>query len=381
MPPRRLIPTVSAAALCGGLFVSMGACAPPWTVRQPASPPRDAIVTCQVPRCETLCGFLPDGRIVAWTLDRAVVLCDPDTGRQTAHIDLKPLSHAGPLHASTGRLVAFDSQSAELWALLSDPPRRVLRFDGRYPGRPIFSPDGALLALGDYALALYDAATGNLLREIKLAPDPAIAHARPLYSPTFSGDGKTVAAVSRADAAFEIVLWSVADAKPLYAFRPATTTATLSVDILGMSHDGRTVLLRETHQVPMPPGPSDGPVRMGAVSMLYDAATGARLGEAESAADLLSKHGKAFGLTPAGPYWPEPTVSPDGRFAVTNDNYVLSVAARDSGKALVVLDPKRHLERAWAFLSPAFSPDSRRLAFLHDDTLGVINLHRLTADH
>lgn len=437
----KLVGVASPVAISAYILLTLStcSCAAPWTVRFPAALPAGAVVACNVPsRCDSLCGFLPDGRVVAWTFGRKLILCDPNTGRRTAELDVKAMTTPGPFHAGTGRLVILGPQSAELWDLAGAEPRRVMRTEGKYPGRTAFSPDGSLLAIGDYALGLYDAGTGKLLREIKPAPDPNTGHDRSLHDLTFSSDGRIVAAVLGGQAP-EVALWTIANGRLLHCFSPIATAQAQSVNILGLSRDGHAVLLREAHHVPMPPGVYDGPVRMSFSAMLHDAATGKRLltlssaaiiadggrfvidrpeGKAEidvydaatgkklrtldkavnvpaaagkwlvaaapappSRANIRSftfwdiETGKAVAsVTVQGWYSEAKAVSPDGRLAVLDSGGRICVVSRDTGRKLIELDPKRHLDAVWHFVTPTFSPDSRRLAFLHDGVLGVVNL-------
>lgn len=417
--------------------VITGCAGGPWEVRLPARSQAGRIVVCKPDgRVASICGFNPSGDLIAWTFDKRLILIDSNTGRCKFDVQINDAARPSAYHPS-GAVVVIGSRMAELWDFSGDKPLRTLDWRiGRYPGHCTFSPDGKILAMGDYSIGLWEVRSGRKLSELCIPPDGRTGYDRPVGWIGFSQDGKVVAATARGKRT-EILLWSAAHSNMLRTVKPDLPDD-YEIQPLALSADGATIAVRETHRVPIP-YVYDGPVRMASSTLVYDTITGQRLLHLTSpvtvcnsgrmivewsdmrvydlaSAKLLrtiaasgqpviadntlvarSPHDGSYTNTVFG-FWNldsgkmltavcvenwysyAKALSPDARFLILDSSWRLCVVNRDRAKKLLELDPKTHLARTWPFQELTFSTDSRKLAFVHDAVVGVVDLHSISLD-
>ncbi|MFP3966432.1 WD40 repeat domain-containing serine/threonine-protein kinase, partial [Actinomadura fulvescens] len=179
--------------------------------------------------------FSPDGRVLAANLN------SPTEDSEIQFWDMLSRSRiatikGGGVHAFSpdGRLLAgVADRSVVLWDVTSRRP--VVTVKETETDALAFSPDGRMIALGDYGkvIKLRDTTTGALLAELRLTPEISPGYDG-IRSLAFSRDGRYLASDG---AQKKLLVWDVATR------RLATTLTghTQDVNVAAFSPDGRTL--------------------------------------------------------------------------------------------------------------------------------------------
>ncbi|MBN1453200.1 MAG: SH3 domain-containing protein [Anaerolineales bacterium] len=106
-------------------------------------------------------------------------------------------------------------------------------FSGDYSKRIVLSPDGKYLAVAQFSqIMLYDASTGELIRDFKQGEDPVFgdyAHHDQIDAIRFSPDGTTLLSASVKDLhADSLILWDVTSGQPITMFQDAPSSGEIS---------------------------------------------------------------------------------------------------------------------------------------------------------
>ncbi|MFN8503562.1 AAA family ATPase [Kouleothrix sp.] len=276
--------------------------------------------------------FSPDGKLLASaSSDSTIRLWDTATGQALG----QPLSgHTGAVvglaFSPSGATLASGSWdgSLRLWDVRdSAGPKPIgapLKRHADHVWRIAFSPDGKLLASAssDNTVRLWDATTGRTVGQ-------PLPHTHGVVSVAFSPDGKTLASGTQDGT---LRLWDVASERLIHDLPNAHAN---SINGLAFTPDGRSVVS----------GSGDG------TAQVWDAATGKSRGKplATTTGHVEAVNSVAF--------------SPDGKWlASASADGTLIVWDAHTG----ALAEQRHESAAIRAL--AFSPDSRLLAMLRDDT-------------
>jgi WD40 repeat protein len=338
----------------------------------------------------------PDGKLLAYADNRAVHLCETDTGKEVRQV--KTATAIALAFAPDGKTLAIRERNQRVWLAdpqtgkelrqlhETEPPNQLGGFvffvdDTAAPQTRAlaFSPDGQQVAAASGStVRVWETATGN---ERSLAD----GHRRPPSVLTLARDGRTVVSWGPDRV---VRRWEAATGKSLGAFPapPKTTRAAFSPDgrIVALANADGSIHLhdiatgKQLHQLP---GPADGSAALAFAPngkllaargnselsiRLYDVVQGAELRQltlrapknaAGNGVIVLGGNGGGFRGRGAGLAF-----SPDGSLLVTP-----GPTAGDAAHPLVVFDVAtgkelRQIEPSQAVTSFAFSPDGRVLA-------------------
>jgi WD40 repeat protein len=297
--------------------------------------------------------FSPDGRRLACVAGRAVIVCDPATGRQLLAVTPRSPFHLRMAFSPDNRRLATGSdRTLEVWDLTAarggEVATPLLRLKGTMiEDTPIaFSPDGTRLAFAeaDGVMRVRDASTGAVLRALKWHKPAPVAVA-------FSPDGRRLATGSwggtikvwdalrgpKGDLAFLEISRPPGDVSfSGAAFSPdgrRLATASGTVRVWSVASGRQVLCLRD----PQPAG--DGPPASAPLTPRQ-----------------LAQRGQGIAL----PRWV--AFSPDGRYVAAPSNQDVVVWDAVTGLPALRIKARSTVE----VRGLAFSPDGRRLASVVD---------------
>jgi RNA polymerase sigma factor (sigma-70 family) len=221
-------------------------------------------------------------------------------------------------------LAAGQETAVTLFEVATGRPRVILKGHTKTVSAVRFAPDGKTLASASDTVRLWDAARGELIRQL----DSSGPRDNGVYSLAFSPDGKRLVSAEGSDKT--AILWDAETGKELLTFKGHDAF----VVAVAYSPDGKTIAS----------GSSDGKVK------LWEASTGKEL-----ATFACETHG--FGSL---------AFSPDGAVLASAGGLKKTVPLWDvaAGKRLAVLDA--HTRIVWAV---AFSRDGKTLVTAGDDAV------------
>ena len=266
--------------------------------------------------------------------DRAVKIYDPQSGREVRELPFKAIPEAensSLAFSADARLVAFAKTSETVSVQEASTGRELYSINtgfSKTPQRVQFSPDGRFLVTAtdnNAAMKLWDATTGQLIRELKTSGD-ALMGARVI---SFNRDGSLIAAVA-------------AGAKAIRIFESAT------------GHESRTLQTGTTDEV--------GRAEQAAFIKAIDPKTMAKLQKRDiTTPEQIIEAVEAMGTISSEKLQAGGAVSfsPDGRFLISSHVLLKKLATEvwDTAAGTLVRgnDDAALRERG----KPFFSPDGR----------------------
>ena len=264
--------TAATSALLLGLTALAGGCTPVWVAVEPSPLPAGTVVAC--PTDDTvvkLLGFLADGKqLVLHTGPQKVWVFDTRTGRAEMQIPAGEVRYLPGGKFACNRYFpkedrsGFRGISVGVWDLSSPYEKCILEYFTRPPlGIFALSDDGACLALGSYnQIVLFDGRSGLPTGLLKTDGE---------LSPTaFSPDGKLLVTCGEGG----LQLWDVSAGRIVRSISMAEFGAGfVSITVVCFSASGKTLVVREAHRLPTPPG-YKGLMRVAYSTILYEVATG-----------------------------------------------------------------------------------------------------------
>jgi WD40 repeat protein len=196
-------------------------------------------------------GFTPDSQRV-WVLIRRyfatgeLMYFDAETGKSLPAPDLKPHQDDDTvIHAKTGRVLIlskFDGGEARLWDFGSGKQIAKLPLLSTYNNFPSFSPDGKWIAAVErgQAVSIWDASTGVLRSTLS-------GHTSAIKSIAFSADNRLIASGSEDGTAR---VWEVDGGKLLHTFAhhaPGDPKTRSTVSSVAFGEGGKVLAARTEH--------------------------------------------------------------------------------------------------------------------------------------
>ena len=196
--------------------------------------------------------FSPDGKTLAATRSKFVLLCDAATGKilhempkHTKRVDELAFSSDGKRVASFGQsqVCLWDARHGKLVAVVKEPPGEVHVIG--------FSPNSRSLAVADAngIIRLYDPASGKKQHEWQ-------AHGCPIFHLTFTSDSTRLLTQSFVGDDLSLRVWEFPSCRQVHQFPGARTSFYLSPDektvvlLVGSVPEMRSLATWELRKIP-----------------------------------------------------------------------------------------------------------------------------------